>query len=82
MVWGHDIFGPNSGRTYELVDQLAADTEYTVLLPDFFRGAISPPADTYEWETVLRVIMFQFTAHAVLAPEFLRLFFSMTGKTH
>lgn len=56
VVWGHDIYGPNSGRTYELVDQLAADTEYTVLLPDFFRGVVFPlPPSTYEWETSLRV---------------------------
>ncbi len=54
-MWGHDIFGPTSGRTYELVDQLAEDTEYTVLLPDFFRGEESPPPETYEWDTVIKV---------------------------
>ncbi len=55
VVWGHDIFGPTSGRTYELVDRLADETEYTVVLPDFFRGAVAPPSDTYEWETHLKV---------------------------
>ncbi len=55
VVWGHDIFGPNSGRTYELVDQLAADTEYTVLLPDFYRGAVNPPLEDFTWDAQLRV---------------------------
>ena len=26
VVWGHDIFGWESGRTKEMVDQIAADT--------------------------------------------------------
>ncbi len=55
VVWAHDIFGPNSGRTYELVDQLAADTEYTVLLPDFYRGQVNPPLEDFLWDNQLRV---------------------------
>jgi dienelactone hydrolase len=55
VVWGHDIFGWDSGRTKELVDRLAAETEYMVVLPDLFRGVIAPEAPSYEWETVLQV---------------------------
>lgn len=55
VVWGHDIFGWNSGRTRELVDQLASETEYLVVLPDFFRGESWPESETYEWETHLQV---------------------------
>lgn len=55
VVWGHDIYGPTSGRTYELVDQLAAETEYLVLLPDFFRGEMLPPYDKYSWADYLQV---------------------------
>jgi len=30
VIWSHDIYGWKEGRTMELVDRLAADTEYTV----------------------------------------------------
>jgi hypothetical protein len=43
------------GRTYELVDQLASETEYYVILPDFFRGVENPPFTDFEWETVVKV---------------------------
>jgi len=58
VLWGHDIFGPTSGRTFELIDQLASETEYTVVMPDFFRGKggdTSVPFGDYEWEEVLKV---------------------------
>jgi len=43
------------GRTYELVDQLASETEYFVILPDFFRGVQNPPFEDFEWEKVVKV---------------------------
>ena len=55
VIWAHDIFGWESGRTKELVDRLAGDTEYLVVLPDLFRGQVFPPSASYEWETELQV---------------------------
>lgn len=55
VVWGHDIFGWKSGRTKELVDRLAEETELNVILPDLFRGLERPPAETYQWDTSLQV---------------------------
>ena len=55
VVWAHDIAGWQQGRTEALVDRLAQETEYLVLLPDFFRGVERPEAETYEWETSLQV---------------------------
>jgi len=37
ILFFHDGLGPRSGRTYELIDQLAAQG-YTVVMPDFFHG--------------------------------------------
>ena len=51
VVWGHDIFGWHSGHTVQLVDKLAADTEYTVVLPNLFRGQERPKPEAYKWET-------------------------------
>ena len=62
IVWAHDIYGWNSGRTQAMVDQIAAETEYLVVLPDLFRGEEWPEPETYRWETELQVcIQMQFT---------------------
>ena len=55
IVWAHDIYGWNSGRTQAMVDQIAAETEYIVVLPDLFRGEEWPEPETYRWETELQV---------------------------
>ena len=39
LVWGHDIFGPESGRTKEYCQKMNTDLGVTCILPDFFRGA-------------------------------------------
>ncbi len=57
VVWGHDIYGPGSGTTYQLVDQLAEDTGYLVLLPDFFRGDVFPPPRKWTWADPIQVII-------------------------
>lgn len=56
VVWGHDIFGWKSGRTQELVDRLAADTEYTVILPNLFRGKSWPPPEVFDWDGEIKVM--------------------------
>lgn len=56
VVWGHDIFGWQSGHTMQLVDRLAADTEYTVILPNLFRGEQWPPPPSFQWELSLQVL--------------------------
>ncbi len=55
VVWGHDSYGPGSGTTYELVDRLAEDTGFLVLLPDFFRGEVLPPFRKYTWTDPIQV---------------------------
>jgi len=39
VLWGHDIFGPLSGRTMEYCAKMNQDLGVTCILPDFFRGA-------------------------------------------
>ena len=34
----------------ELVDRLASDTAYTVVLPNFYRDVVWPDARYYKWE--------------------------------
>ena len=40
VVWGHDIFGPESGRAREYCALLASTLNLTCIIPDFFRGNI------------------------------------------
>ncbi len=49
VVWAHDIYGWREGRTFELVDRLAGDTEYMVVLPNLYRDVVWPDAETYKW---------------------------------
>ena len=41
LLWGHDIFGVESGRAREYCARMAAQLNITCILPDFFRAA--PP---------------------------------------
>jgi hypothetical protein len=42
ILWAHDIFGVESGRTREYCALMAAQLGITCILPDFFRGAPPP----------------------------------------
>merc|ERR1712110_1381998 len=42
LLWGHDIFGPDSGRTKEYCQKASEELQLTCIIPDFFRGH-------YEW---------------------------------
>ena len=42
LVWGHDIFGPDSGRTKEYCQDISQELGLTCILPDFFRGLSWP----------------------------------------
>ncbi len=55
VVWAHDVYGWKEGRTMELVDRLAADSEYTVVLPNVWRDVVWPDAVTYKWTDSLQV---------------------------
>ena len=53
ILWAHDIYGPESGRTKEYCNKMWTDLGVTCILPDFFRGAVWPvPSPT--WEGQLR----------------------------
>merc|ERR1712227_1199158 len=53
ILWAHDIYGPDSGRTKEYCNKMFTDLGVTCILPDFFRGQEWPdPIPT--WETGLR----------------------------
>jgi len=45
VLWGHDIFGPLSGRTMEYCAKMNQDLGVTCILPDFFRGVVWVPGD-------------------------------------
>lgn len=45
IIWNYDIFGFDSGRTKQMADFLAAH-DYTVLLPDYYRGTFHNPAES------------------------------------
>jgi len=38
IIVAHDVFGPNSGRTIEICDEIAQRMKILVILPDFFHG--------------------------------------------
>ena len=38
VLWGHDIFGPDSGRTKQYCKKIFTNLGVTCILPDFFRG--------------------------------------------
>merc|ERR1711936_76782 len=42
LGWGHDIFGPDSGRTKEDCQDISQELGLTCILPDFFRGLSWP----------------------------------------
>ena len=44
-MWGHDIFGPDSGRTKEYCQAMSEELGLTCIIPDFFRGAGWPDID-------------------------------------
>ena len=53
ILWAHDIYGPESGRTKEYCNKMWTDLGVTCILPDFFRGTVWPvPSPT--WEGQLR----------------------------
>merc|ERR1719154_561774 len=60
VVWGHDIYGVDSGRTKEYCEKMNIDLGVACILPDFFRGESWPnPLPTWEgkmafdWEDLL-----------------------------
>ena len=49
LLWGHDIYGPESGRTREYCALMADVLGVTCIIPDFFRGEEWPkPVPTWE----------------------------------
>jgi len=60
VIWGHDIYGVDSGRTKEYCEKMNMDLGVTCILPDFFRGVSHPdPLPTWngqlglDWEELL-----------------------------
>ena len=60
VLFAHDVYGPNSGRTKEYCQKISDDLGVTCIIPDFFRGASwpipSPYWDNelkYDWEVLL-----------------------------
>jgi len=49
IVWGHDIYGVDSGRTKEYCNKMNTDLGVTCILPDFFRGADGRPDPVPTW---------------------------------
>merc|ERR550539_2238281 len=39
IIWGHDIYGVDSGRTKEYCEKMNTELGVTCILPDFFKGA-------------------------------------------
>ena len=65
IVWGYDIYGwASPARTFELIDRLAAETDYTVICPDFFRGGVYTD-QVSEWATSLRVSVNRLWFHLI-----------------
>ena len=50
VIWGHDIYGVDSGRTKEYCEKMNNDLGVTCILPDFFRGAEGRPDPVPVWE--------------------------------
>jgi len=55
IIWGHDIYGVDSGRTKEYCEKMNTDLGVTCILPDFFRGAEGKPDPIPVWEGGLSV---------------------------
>ena len=53
ILWAHDIYGVDSGRTKELCAKMNTELGVTCILPDFFRGQ-EWPDPVPVWETGLR----------------------------
>merc|ERR1711915_552616 len=49
VLWGHDIYGVDSGRTKEYCNKMFEDLGVTCILPDFFRGADGRPDPIPVW---------------------------------
>jgi len=50
IIWGHDIYGVDSGRTKEYCEKMNQDLGVTCILPDFFRGVDGRPDPVPTWE--------------------------------
>eukprot|EP00091_Calanus_sinicus_P018638 TRINITY_DN4321_c0_g1_i8.p1 TRINITY_DN4321_c0_g1~~TRINITY_DN4321_c0_g1_i8.p1 ORF type:complete len:256 (-),score=50.93 TRINITY_DN4321_c0_g1_i8:74-841(-) len=50
VIWGHDIYGVDSGRTKEYCEKMNTDLGVTCILPDFFRGAEGKPDPIPVWD--------------------------------
>ena len=50
IIWGHDIYGVDSGRTKEYCEKMNTDLGVTCILPDFFRGAEGKPDPIPVWD--------------------------------
>ena len=53
VLWGHDIYGVDSGRTKEYCNKMFEDLGVTCILPDFFRGADGRPDPIPVWNDEL-----------------------------
>ena len=42
LLFAHDIYGPDSGRTKQYCEKMATDLGVTCIIPDFFRGLVRP----------------------------------------
>merc|ERR1712215_578663 len=49
IIWGHDIYGVDSGRTKEYCEKMNQDLGVTCILPDFFRGVDGRPDPIPVW---------------------------------
>ena len=57
IIWGHDIYGVDSGRTKEYCQKMSTDLGVTCILPDFFRGPHSWVDPTPVWDGQLSMYL-------------------------
>merc|ERR550519_2874427 len=50
IIWAHDIYGVDSGRTKEYCEKMNLYLGVTCILPDFFRGVDGRPDPVPTWE--------------------------------
>ena len=52
IIWGHDIYGVDSGRTKEYCSKMNTDLGVTCILPDFFKGSGGWDGDFTHFPTI------------------------------
>merc|ERR1711970_1500270 len=53
IIWAHDIYGVDSGRTKEYCEKMNQDLGVTCVLPDFFRGVDGRPDPVPSWDQLV-----------------------------